>query len=304
MKRFLSYSLLFALIVGLSLAIGEILCRTYANPYDYKDRWLSKHASEVETLILGSSVNYYGIDPSLLDGNTFNLAGVSQNPEYDYRLLRHYFDHIDHAPRRVLLSVSYTTLTDPPLEQSREWMHAQGYRIYMGINRNPWLSRYGFEICNLNGYAGKLRNMLSGQNSIICDTLGHGTAMSHDTRHPNWRDEISLTVSRHTAPDFSHAAYNLAYLDSIVNWCDARGVQPILITTPRHHIYRDAMPVRQKEMTWTLIDSIASARHIQWIDLSDDPEFTDDDFFDGDHLSSDSGATHLTLRLRTLLPPL
>ena len=115
MKHFLSYSLLFALIAGLSLAIGEILCRTYANPYDYKDRWLSKHASEVETLILGSSVNYYGIDPSLLDGNTFNLAGVSQNPEYDYRLLRHYFDHIDHAPRRVLLSVSYTTLTDPPL---------------------------------------------------------------------------------------------------------------------------------------------------------------------------------------------
>jgi hypothetical protein len=299
----LTYSLLFALILAAILTAGEVACRHYANPYAYKDRWMKAHAPEVETLILGSSVNYYGINPSLLPGKTFNLAGVSQNFEYDYLLLRHYGRRLT-SLRRIVLSVGYTSFTDAPLEESGEWMYAQGYRIYMGIDRNPMLSRYSLEIANLNGYAGKLRNMIAGENSIICDSLGHGTAMSSTNRSKKWLDDIHTTVARHTAVDFSHVAYNKAYLDSILDYAERRSIEVVLLSTPKHHLYRDAMPLQQRRLTVSLTDSIVDSRSVVRIDLTDDPRFTDDDFYDGDHLTADNGAYKLSLLLRSLLPPL
>ncbi|MDE7396303.1 MAG: hypothetical protein K2M98_01100 [Muribaculum sp.] len=299
MKRFILYSILFALLTVVLLAVGEVLCRLYPNPYSYKNAWLNRHANEVETLILGSSVNYYGINPQLLYGCTFNLAGVSQNFEYDYLLLKRYFANSD-SLKRIMLSVGYATYTDPPLESGHDWMFAQGYRIYMGIDRNPKLSRYGFEIANLNGYAGKLRNMITGENSIICDTLGHGTAMSLKNKSPRWIEDINVTVARHTAPDFSHVAYNIAYLDSILDWAEYRDIEVILLSPPKHPIYRDQMPVRQKALTTRITDSIAVSRSLKWINMTDSPDCSDDDFYDGDHLTSDYGADRYTLRIRDL----
>lgn len=290
---------MFTLLTVVLLTVGEVLCRLYPNPYSYKNEWLNCHSAEVETLILGSSVNYYGINPQLIDGCSFNLAGVSQNFEYDYRLLRRYFAQPD-SLKRILLSVGYATYTDPPLESTRDWMFAQGYRIYMGIDRNPLLSRYGFEIANFNGYAGKLRNMLTGENSIICDTLGHGTAMSLKNKSPRWIEDVNVTVVRHTAPDFSNVSYNIAYLDSILDWAAARDIEVVLLSPPKHQLYRDLMPVAQKSLTTRITDSIATSRSLKWIDMTDSPDFDDDDFYDGDHLTSDHGADRYTLRLRDL----
>ena len=83
MRRFLKITAFFSLAVFFLLVLGEIVVRGIPTPYSYKAAWLREHGAAVNTLVLGSSHTYYGIRPDALGDSVFNLANVSQTPEYD-----------------------------------------------------------------------------------------------------------------------------------------------------------------------------------------------------------------------------
>ena len=71
MKRFLGKILTFILAFILLLAILEYTYAALENDYSYKADHLSKSENTYETIILGSSHSYYGINPQLFDNSNY-----------------------------------------------------------------------------------------------------------------------------------------------------------------------------------------------------------------------------------------
>ena len=69
----------------------ELLFRGIPNEYTFKKDYLDLHSNEIETLILGNSHNYYGLNPAYFnDYNTFNAAFTVQRTYFDLEILKKY----------------------------------------------------------------------------------------------------------------------------------------------------------------------------------------------------------------------
>lgn len=292
MKQFLINTALFALAILATLAIGEWLVRRTPNPYATKNECVLRDGKEITVAILGSSHTFYGVVADSLGSDAVNLANVSQNYEYDLRILRRYEEQLP-ALRKVVIPVSYFSFFDPPFEESSEKWYQIYYRIYMGIDKYPLLSPYGFELSDLSVYAGKLRGIFGGKRRGLCSPRGFGLDFSLEDRDPMWQQSAGRRVAHHTASDSRYIGYNLASLDALLDYCLLKGIEPHLITTPTWEGYRALLDPAQLATTRRLTDSIARSRGIGYTDFSADPRFIDEDFHDPDHLS-DRGALRLT----------
>ena len=255
---------------------------------------MQQNAGSVETLILGSSHTYYGINPAMLPGKAFSLANVSQDYKYDLLLLEQYADSCK-SLRNVIIPVSYFSFFDPDLECSNEWYCAIYYNIYMGIDIHPALSKYNFELSHLSVYSGKIRNLLSfSYPDIDCDSLGFGNRFTIADRQQDWESHWAEIVNRHTAKDWNNVSTQTRRLTEILTFCQSRSVNVILITTPTWHKYYENLDQHQLQKMYDIVHDLQARYGVTYIDYLKDPRFTDDDFHDCDHLSTDVGAIKFT----------
>lgn len=300
MKRFIFRTLIFALIVLASLAGIEMAVRHFSpNPYRDKHQWLMEHGASVTTLVLGNSHPFYGFRADLWPGGgAFNLANVSQTLDYDLALLRHYLPLMPNL-RTVILEASVCSLLDNRLEDSAEAYRATNYQIYMHLGLHPFDPRYNLEMATMSIFGQKVGNFAGlGKPGLRCDSLGNGLGYDASRR---WR---SVDASGPKIAEFhrsslnpSRLAANLATLRQIISLCRSRGITPVIYTQPAWPTYRANLP---PEMTRTVFDSLAAlaaGERVSWINLFDDPAFTEADFFDADHLTHTPGAVKLTSAL-------
>ncbi|MDE6682021.1 MAG: hypothetical protein K2J87_01180, partial [Muribaculaceae bacterium] len=148
MKKILWFSLL---VTGL-LLIGEFIVRSIEPPYSYKAEWLRKNGDKINTLVLGSSHTYYGVNPSILGDSAFNLANISQTPEYDFALLKEFHPYMKNL-KRVILPVSYFTFRDPVLEKMDRGLCVQ-YKVGMKLPLHSDFSFYNLCLSDFKSYSG------------------------------------------------------------------------------------------------------------------------------------------------------
>ena len=293
MKRFLKYVLMFSAIVIATLVVGEITVRHRPNPYSTKDHYIREHGKDIETLILGSSHTFFGIVADSVGCETMNLANISQNYEYDWRVLKRYYRYMPNLSR-VIIPISYFSFFDPPFEESdNERWYEIYYKLYNGIDKYSTISKYNLEISNFHVFQGKLSGLISGKRHGLCSPQGFGLDYSHDTVDPEWQKHSEEHAGWHTAPDDRHTSYNIAYLDSLLSFCFTNNITPILISTPTWKDYRSHLDCRQAPRTRKITDSIATRHNLKYFDYSDDSRFNEDDFYDADHLC-DKGANKFT----------
>lgn len=299
MRKFLTYSALFVLLVTVVLTGAEALMRHCPNSYKYKHAWMQRNGEQVATLVLGGSHSYYGVDAALLGDSAFNLANVSQHPEYDYRLLRQYADRCPHL-RRVILVVDAVNVFDPPIEQldgDRE--RCTYYRLYMDCDKHSPLSRYGFEIAETDAYKRKFRTalkyLIKGEYKPECDSLGRFSSYDHlpATDTASLRQSSERAADRHRCRDYSQVDYNRSWLDSIGHYCRSRGIDIVVVTPPVWHDYSRLVAPRQRDEMHRTAQYMCGNYGARYYDLMDDRRFTAVHFHDGDHLSR-AGATLFT----------
>lgn len=296
MKRFIKYVIIFSSFIALTLSLGEIVVRHISNTYSTKDKYLREDADEIRTLILGNSQTFFGIIPDSLQSEAFNLANTSQNYEYDWRLLKHYYSLMPEL-KTVIIPVSYLSFFDPPFEKSDDKWNEIYYKIYNGIDKYPDFSRYNLELSNIYVYQGKLKGAITGNRHGLCSPKGFGLDFNIDSRVQGWKNTAKFHAAKHTAPDDRYNAYNIAFLDSLLNFCVSHDITPLMITTPTWKGYREALDPKQLKRTYYITDSIVRSRSIYYHDYSADSRFTDEDFYDADHLN-DKGAVKFTRILR------
>lgn len=288
MRRFLKHIVLFSGIVLLLLSAGEVYVESLPNPARDKHRWMTAHAGDVRTLVLGDSHAFYGIRPDLLGDGAFSLALPSQTLRYDDYLLRHY-----PMPqlRDVVLTVSYFTLWEDFERLGGHEAEIARYHIYMDADLHPW-PLYRLECTQRQSFVERLKSLYQ-PSRLSWDALGWGDNYTLDRRADDW-DNGEARALANTYSDTTVVAFNAGVLAGLMDYCRERKVRLTLVTTPTGLLFRQHQSEAQAAMNRRVLSGLLQAHpEVRHLDFEADPRFTSADFYDADHLST-VGAAKLT----------
>lgn len=294
MKIFIRKTALFILPLFVVVLSIEILIRNIPNDYSYKKKYLDKHSNKIETLILGSSHSFYGLNPIFFSNSTFNSAHISQSLNYDYEILKKYQDNL-HNLKTVILPISYFTLYGK-LENGSESWRVKNYVIYYGMNADNSIVDY-FEVFSnklqvnlekLEGYYIKNNR----NHYITCSELGWGTPFHFKNTIIDLVETGKTASERHTRADitseFNKNLFNenQQIVTTIIKWCKKQNIKVLLLTLPAYSTYRQNINLEQYNITIKTANKIASQYdNCIYVNLFDDTNFVSKDFRDADHLS-------------------
>ena len=296
---------MFILPLIVIVASLELLLRNIPNDYSYKRTYLEKNSNKIETLILGSSHSYRGVNPQYFSSNTFNLAHVSQTLEYDYKLLMKYKDRLDKL-ETIYLSVSYFTYWSK-LADGIEFWRSKNYQIYYDIGGDGAVTDYSELFSNkLKTSTQRIVNFIKNRKSEInCNFYGCGLR-SKPIDYLSLNKSGILAAKRHTIDNIDTKKYreifkdNISIVSEILSWSKQRNIKVILFTPPAHESYRINLKFEQLEATIkSSIKFELEYVNCSYYNFIDDESFEVKDFYDADHLS-EIGAKKLSVKLNSL----
>lgn len=299
MKKFLITLLAFFIPVLCVLAGLEYLVRNAPNEYLYKAEWMEKNAPRVETLILGTSHAFYGINPSYLGPNAFSLAASAQSLQYDEFLFFKYAPKCKNL-KTVILPISYFTLFSGDMEDGSEWWRAINYKVYMDCPYHSSFSKYNFFISNSEPFRAKLAKIIKGNTIIECDSLGFGYPIYRKSTPTLDDASVAIWVKHHTAMDFSCVQRNKQHILKIADYCQTNHIRLVIVTTPTWKTYYERLSPSQLAVMTEFIELLTSNYNATYFNYIQDNRFIATDFTDCNHMSCD-GAKKLSSILNSEL---
>lgn len=306
MKRFILKTLIFISPLLFLAGTMEVLLRQIPNDYKLKNNYLDTHASEINTLILGSSHVFYGLNPVYFSDNTFNASHISQSLNYDYEIVKKFEKKFENLST-IILPISYFTLFGK-LEMGVEPWRVKNYNIYYDINTSKSLKDHTEILGNkINVNIQRIKAYyISGKSNISCTPLGWGL----DYTSSKSKDLLitgKTAVARHTKDDINSEKWttvfkeNKAILRSIIAWAKAKNIQVLLFTPPAFETYRNNLNKEQLNRTiYTINQLVKESDNCTYINLLRDSNFVAKDFYDADHLN-DIGAKKLSLMINNIV---
>ncbi len=293
MQKFIKFSLLFGtpiLVIGI---MAEVLLRQIPNDYGMKKSYLDSNSDQIETLILGSSHSFYGVNPAFISDKTFNSAYISQSLNYDFEILKKYNDRMKNL-KTVIVPISYFSFA-LSLDNGEESWRVKNYEMYFDINRSKAVKDHSEILGNrLKVSTMKAASAYVLKKSLIsCSKLGWGTAF----RSENAVDlEISgkRSAKRHTKEDTAAYALNRKALVDLVTFCDQRNIEVLLFTAPAYVSYRSEL--NQSQLTHSISTAKEMALNFdncEYLNLFESEQFVKEDYYDADHMN-EIGAKKLT----------
>lgn len=300
MKRFIIRTLFFLapiLIIGIVL---EVSIRNIPNDYKYKKEYLDENAGQIQTLILGSSETFRGVNPDYFSSKAFNAANNAQSLEYDYKILDMYKDNLK-SLNTLIIPISYPSYYFN-LKSSKGSRRIKYYNIYFGMTSSLDLTEYSEVLSNKIKYSYQnfVTYYIKGNTLISCSRLGwtdHQKEDALDLIDTGLKAAGNHSMDISTAKAEKDFAENLSYLESIIQWAAANNVEVILFTPPAYKSYTEALNPDQLHITIETSENIAAKYdNCIYLNLQTDPNFKMEDFYDANHLSG-IGAQKLSLLL-------
>jgi hypothetical protein len=278
----------------------EILLRKIPNDYEYKRSYLDKHSNDLNTLILGSSHSYYGINPQYIKDKCFNAAYISQSLDYDWELLKRY-DGRWHNLKAIILPIDYASFYID-LDQTPEAWRAKDYNIYFDININASLSSNSEVLSNkLRLNIGRIHsNYVLHEPNALCSMLGWGIEYHSQTKEYLVKTG-KIAAKRHSIGNTNDITKNLMILESIINYTHRHKIKVLLYTSPAYKTYVENLNRNKLNTIITTLQKLAEKNsNVYYCNLLSNDSFTAGDFYDADHLDV-TGAKKLTRKIDSLL---
>lgn len=284
MKKFLRHIALFLLPLLIIAVALEFVAESIPNSYTHKRDYMEQHCAEIQTLILGSSNAYDGLNPSVMP-QAFNLANSSQTLEDDYRLLAKYIDSMD-SLHTVIVGLGYHSLGATTEDNRRTY-----YTIYMDLYPRWPISKYSFEVCNPEMLVKKIIKYAVSRDVTRCDSLGQRvghTKEAVETDAEWWnKDMLSLVENDKLQIADCRLAIeeNTQYLKEIVDLCNAHNVRPVIVLMPVMGEYKEKLPREQVDLYQEVLQSLDSCAIC--VDASD-WEIPEEGWYNATHLTKEA----------------
>ena len=284
MKKFLRHIALFLLPLLIVAVALEFVAESIPNSYTYKRDYMEQHGAQIQTLILGSSNAYDGLNPSELP-HAFNLSNSSQTLEDDYRLLAKYIDTMD-SLQTVIVGLGYHSFGATTEDNRRTY-----YTIYMDLYPRWPISKFSFEVCNPEMLVKKIIKYAVSRDVTRCDSLGQRVGHTLDAAETGaewWNKDVDALVNNDRL-DIGNRTLeieeNTRYLHAIVELCNAHDVMPVIVQMPVMEEYKRLLPSEQVALMDEVLLSLDSAAIC--INASEWP-IPDDGWYNATHLTKEA----------------
>lgn len=290
MKRFITKIILLITPIFSVLIILELGLRLIPSDYKYKKNYLDDNSNMIETLILGSSQTFCGVDPKYFSSNTFNAGYLVQTLDLDFLIVDKYRDQFKNL-KTIVLPISYFSLFSN-LSFTHEAWRIKKYVIYSDLNIYEKLFQ-NFELSNQSLKISFLRlndYYINKNDPLYSDSLGWATTFK--AKHAKdlvktgkttallHRFDLNLEVVQTATKE------NEILLKQFMEWSENKKIKVILITPPAYVTYRDNLNDEQLNLTIETANSIAfKYNNCEYYNLIADSNFTVVDFYDANHLS-------------------
>lgn len=300
MNLFLKRILFLFVPIAFILCIGEYAIRQIPNSFKVKTEYLRENSSEIETLILGSSHTYYGVNPIFIKSKAFNASNISQSPDVDFAILKSYEDVLNNL-KTVIIRLSYDTLFEQLKDSPEDW-RLKDYKIYTDVDFDYSL-KHNSEILSIGTkqVIKTLKTYYFDKKPLLnCNSLGWGNDLS-DRPKTDLEKVGVIAAKRHTIEQWDLLEANISVYKQLNAWCEKRGVKVILVTPPAYISYRGNLnPVQYNEMikVGNMLES--EFDNCVYYNFMAHPDFMTSDFYDPDHLNVE-GAKKFSLILNDLI---
>lgn len=291
MKKLVRKITFFVLPILIVLGIIEVFYRVVPNNYIVKNRNVVKNYETAEVLILGNSHTFYGLNPAYFDKPTFNLSNISQTLYFDKLLFDKHIDKFKKL-KYVILNVEYFSLGVLNNSSESDWRKYY-YEMYMDldvpiiektdINRYLLSSPRGF-----NANVKLIQRYFTDGTIIDCNDSGFGINYTKEKiKIKDIYENALVRVKGHENKNMNFTE-NTMILQKMIDKCNSLGIKIMVVTMPVSKPY--AKDVNQKKLA-KIFNTCLSLENknakVHYINLFNDSRFTNEDFYDADHLHTD-----------------
>lgn len=292
MRKFIIKISFFIVLFLVAVSAIEVFLRQVPNNYKYKEEQLEKKKNQIAVLLFGDSHCLYGLNPQYFSSPTFNLSNVSQTVYFDQLLFDRYVHQLPQL-KQVVFCIEYTNLSQQDNTGEDDWRKFF-YARFMHLkvpSIEPLDPRNHLIILTQNPY--KIRDLIKRyiktRSILDCDSSGWGNNYSKDKRtSPEKVAAQRAVVQEDGLTDFSQ---NLHRLQNMIDVCKQKGIQAVIVSMPQTRIYESYLNQQKLAKIIRTCDSLEQKNPgvVYYLNLFADKRFTDEDFFDADHLN-DQGA--------------
>ncbi len=249
--------------------------------------------NHIRTLILGSSHTANGVAAAGFPEPAYNLAFGAQDLWYDCHILQSAIEKLPNL-KRVIFGISVFSFRHSICDNDgllwRQSLYYHTWKIPARTDETHPL-RYSLltlvnasdSVQRVNDKAHFADEPLRGWEPRIRSGGEPGVGWEH-------------VIGRHCRSGDERADENLLLLLSAVRGCLSRGVECVLVSTPKHANYQSHLPTWYLKETQDRVRTIVEQTGVPYADYSSNRSFTDDDFYDPDHLNQ-QGALKFTQML-------
>jgi hypothetical protein len=301
MKKFIFKILLFVLIVfGLIYAVNYRWVNTQAYLVIDERYKTMNPPKTIDVCNVGSSHGmsnfaYYDL-PEGYSG--FNLGRAVQTFEYDLRMLKQQRNRL-HEGSVVFVPISYFSFYQRYDDENVLKFEYIYYNLL-----DPWLIKdVSLKMCIeykwfpiLDITQEQVKYLLKDDENAIAEyekffkknrLTDSSTGLIDEERLLKERDKTVKAHSKYFDSGISEEAVNA--LHELLGYCDDKGYQCILVTTPYSEIYNEAEVFDESffEIFYSMVDEFAEEYDIPYWDYSHAPQYMEDIylFYDDDHLN-------------------
>lgn len=289
MKKLYIKIILFCLPVFVVWASLEFFYRTVATNYTYKTAQIETEYKDIETLLLGDSHTFFGLNPDYFSAATFNLGNISQSLYFDELLLGKHLENLPNL-KTVVLNVSYFSLSakDNSKEDSwRKYFYDQQMDLDVPIVAAYDPKKYSLALARRFKKSAELVHTYFEKGAILsCYPNGYGKQDESDVVSD--KNKIAVIIAKKHEDESLDFANNTKRLQRMIMLCKERNVRVVLLEMPVYSVYYGLLNANKKqEIKKTLSGLASNSQNTSYLDWNKNEAFLPSDFRDADHLTNE-----------------
>lgn len=289
MKRFTIKIVLLLLPIVIVFATIELGLRSIPSDYKIQKKYLDTYSNEIETLILGSSQTFCGIDPKYFASKAYNAGYLVQTLDLDFLIVNKYKNDFK-SLKTIVLPISYFSLF-ANLSFTHEAWRIKKYLIYKDLSF--YEKHFSYELSNQDLKISLIRlsdYYLHKNNPLYSDSLGWATTFTSERAKDLIETGEATALLHHfdlNIEEVQNATMeNEILLEQFMEWSENKNIKVILLTPPVYKTYFENLHVGQLNLTIETANAIAAKySNCEYYNLMNDSNFTAIDFYDANHLS-------------------
>jgi hypothetical protein len=291
MKSFLKKLLLFLLPLLLLYGALEFQLSRLPNNFTRKKDFFETQLDEIEVLIAGPSYANT-INPQFLSYKGFNLFNDAEDIFYHVKLVEKTLERMPKL-KLIILPISYYSL-EYRLDQSPASWRVAFYQSVWSIPPRSALSYFNpilYSYTAAYGWREVLslmeRGFISSDQRVLYANGWREIGSQTIAENAEWeRSGWQLVELNESMMRVENIAGNMQLLGGLIETCQNRGIQVMLITTPLHHFYYDHLKTDKLARMQENIQLLVNQYQVPYLNFMKDERFKAEDFYNPDHVSN------------------